>query len=226
MNPLRLLDRVRRRILVHRRVLGASFAGVTVWLVVQAATAPPPHTVPVWTAAHDLPSGTVLTRHDLARTGFAPGSVPAHAIGSVGSVLGRTLATPLGAGDPVTPAHLAGSERLAGYPGRAAVAVRIPDPAVAALLSPGQRVALVASDPQGGQQPERIADDAAVIAGRKPDQPGDARRPAGRVRRTGGAGRRTRLCWREPVSQRRLEPLACEEDARITSARAEKKEHP
>jgi Flp pilus assembly protein CpaB len=106
----------------------------------------------------------VLTRHDLAHTGFAPGSVPAHAIGSVGSVLGRTLATPLGAGDPVTPAHLAGSERLAGYPGRAAVAVRIPDPSVAALLSPGQRVALVASDPQGAQQPERIAEDAVVIA--------------------------------------------------------------
>lgn len=164
MNPLRLLDRVRRRILVHRRVLGASCSGLAVWLVVQAATAPPPETVPVWTAAHDLPSGAVLTRGDLARTGFAPGSVPAHAIGSVGSVLGRTLATPLGAGDPVTPAHLAGSERLAGYPGRAAVAVRIPDAAVAALLSPGQRVALVASDPQGAQQPERIADDAAVIA--------------------------------------------------------------
>jgi Flp pilus assembly protein CpaB len=164
MNPLRLLHRLRRRVLVHRRVLGASCAGVAVWLVVQAATAPPPQTVPVWTAARDLPSGTVLVRDDLARTGFAPGSVPAHAIGPVRSVLGRTLATPLGAGEPVTPAHLAGTEGLAGYPGRAAVAVRIPDPAVAALLTPGQRVSLVASDPQGTQPPVRIVEDAAVVA--------------------------------------------------------------
>ncbi|HEX2892781.1 MAG TPA: SAF domain-containing protein [Marmoricola sp.] len=164
MNPLRLLDRVRRRILVHRRVLGAGCAAAAVWLLVQAATAPPPQTVLVWTAARDLPSGVVLTRDDLARTGFAPGSAPAHAIGSLRLALGRTLATPLGTGEPLTPAHLVGVERLIGYPGRAAVAVRIPDPAVAALLSPGQRVALVASDPQGARPPERIVEDAAVLA--------------------------------------------------------------
>lgn len=164
MNPLRLIDRVRRRILVHRRVLGACCAAVAVWLVVQAATAPPPQTVPVWTAAHNLPSGVVLSRDDLTRTGFTPGSVPAHAISSLRLALGRTLATPLGTGDPITPAHLVGAERLTGDPGRAAVAVRIPDPAVAELLSPGQRVALVASDPQGTRPPERIAEDAAVVA--------------------------------------------------------------
>jgi Flp pilus assembly protein CpaB len=164
MLPLRVLDRVRRRILVHRRLLGAGCAALAVWFVVQAATAPPPRTVPVWTARHDLASGTVLTARDLQRTGFAPGSVPAHAVDSVGSVLGHMLATPLGAGEPVTAAHLVGAEQLRGYPGRAAVAVRIPDPAVAALLSPGQRVALVASDPQGARTPERIAPDAAVLA--------------------------------------------------------------
>jgi Flp pilus assembly protein CpaB len=164
MLPLRVLDQVRRRILVHRRVLGAGCAATAVWLVLQAATAPPPQTVLVWTARHDLVSGTVLTDRDLQRTGFTPGSVPAHALRSPGAVLGRTLATPLGAGEPVTPAHLVGTEPLDGYPGRAAVAVRIPDPAVAALLAPGQRVALVASDPQGVRPPERIAPDAAVLA--------------------------------------------------------------
>ena len=164
MKPLRLLDGIRRRVLVHRRVLGASCAALAVWLVLQASTAPPPATVPVWTAAHDLPSGTVLTAADLHRTGFAPDSVPPSAVGSVRSVLGRTLATPLGAGEPLTPAHLTGRELLAGYPGRAAVAVRIPDADVAALLTPGQRVALVASDPQGAREPERIVEDAAVLA--------------------------------------------------------------
>jgi len=167
MKPLRLLDRVRRRVLVHRRLLGALCAGVAVWLVVAATAGPPPPTVPVWTAARDLPSGTVLGRHDLSRTAYAPDSVPAAAIRSgsdLHRVLGRTLATPLGTGEPLTPAHLAGAERLSGFPGRAAVAVRLPDPGVAALLTPGQRVTLVASDPQGGRPPERLVDDAAVLA--------------------------------------------------------------
>ena len=167
MKPLRLLDRARRRILVHRRVLGALCAGVAVWLVVETTAAPPPATVPVWTAARDLPSGTVLDRHDVARAAYAPGSVPPAAVRSGGemrALIGRTLATPLGVGEPLTPAHLAGAERLAGYPGRVAVAVRLPDPGVAALLTPGQRVAIVASDPQVGLAPERIVDDAAVLA--------------------------------------------------------------
>jgi Flp pilus assembly protein CpaB len=164
MKPLHLVDHLHRRLLVHRRLVGASLAALATWLVVQAATAPPPATVPVWTAGHDLRSGTVLTRADLSRTGFAPGSVPAAAVGSLDGVLGRTLATPLGRGEPLTTAHLTGSAALAGYPGHSAVAVRIPDSDVVALLSPGQRVALVATDPQGGRPPERLVDDAAVLA--------------------------------------------------------------
>jgi pilus assembly protein CpaB len=181
MKPLRVLDDLRRRILVHRRLLGSLFAALAVWLVLQSSTAPPPATQPVWTAAHDLVSGTVLTRDDLARTGFAPGSVPAAAVRSLDAVVGRTLATPLGSGEPITPAHLTGSELLAGYPGRSAVAIRIPDSDVVALLTPGQRVALVASDPQGGVPPERVADDAAVLTVPEPDTDLAAGTLAGRL---------------------------------------------
>src|SRR3954453_811296 len=161
---LRILDDLRRRVLVHRRLLGSAFAAVAVWLVVSAATDPPAGTVPVWTAAHDLPTGTVLSRGDLVRTGYAPGSVPAAAAHTLTGVVGRTVATPLGAGEPLTAAHLAGATALSGYPGRSAVAVRIPDADVVSLLSPGQRVTLVASDPQGGSEPERVVEDAAVLA--------------------------------------------------------------
>lgn len=164
MKPFRVLSDLRRHLLVHRRLVGALLAALATWLVVQAATAPPPGTVPVWTAAADLPSGTVLTRDDLARTGFARDSVPASAVRSPAAVLGRTLAIPLGRGDPITPAHLTGSDALAGFPGRSAVAVRIPDADVAALLTPGQQVALVATDPQGGRPPERLVEDATVLA--------------------------------------------------------------
>lgn len=164
MLPLRLLDDLRRRALVHRRLLGALLAALAVWMVVHSTTAPPPPTTQLWTAERDLPSGTVLARGDLERVGFAPGSEPDGALVSIDAVLGRTLATPLARGEPVTDAHLSGSGRLSGYPGREAVAVRIPDADVVALLTPGQRVALVATDPQGAQTPERIVDDAAVIS--------------------------------------------------------------
>lgn len=181
MKPLRLLDDLRRRVLVHRRLLGALFAGIAVWLGLQAAGAPPAPTVPVWTAARDLPTGTVIGPDDLRRTGFAPGSVPPAAVRSLRPLLGRTLATPLGAGEPVSPAHLVGSDRLAGYPGRSAVAVRIPDPAVAALLTPGQRVDLVASDPQGGRPPDRLVEDAAVLAVPRDDRSGTGGMVTGRL---------------------------------------------
>lgn len=170
MRPLRVLADLRRRVLVHRRALGALLAGLAVWVVVGASTAPPPPTTPVWTAARDLPGGTVLTRNDLTRTGYAPASVPRAAIRSTGAVVGRTLATPLGAGEPVTTRQLVGAEPLADYPGRAAVAVRIPDADVVGLLTPGQHVALVASDPQGARPPERLVDDAVVLSVPRPSR--------------------------------------------------------
>lgn len=168
MLPLRLLDDLRRRTLVHRRPLGAVLAALAVWMVVHATTAPPPPTTPVWTADRDLPSGTVLARDDLRRVGFAPGSEPDDAIDSIEAVVGQALATPLRRGEPVTRTDLSGRGRLAGYPGREAVAVRIPDADVVALLTPGQRVTLIATDPQGAQPPERIVDDAAVLSIPKP----------------------------------------------------------
>lgn len=163
MKPLQLLDDVRRRILLHRRLLGALIAAAAVWSVVQATAAPPPPARDVWVAAHDLRGGTVLVRGDLERAAFAPGTEPDAAIRSPEAVLGRTLATPVGRGEPITTAHLVGADRLAGYPGRAAVAVRIPDPDVAGLLTPGQRVSLVATDPQGTSPPTRVVDDAVVL---------------------------------------------------------------
>src|SRR3954468_3560968 len=110
MKPLRLLDDVRRRVLVHRRLLGSLCAALTVWIVVQAATAPPPAIVPVWTPARALPSGTVLGSDDFTRTGYAPGSVPVGAVRSLTGVGGPTRAPPPGVREPITAADLAGSE--------------------------------------------------------------------------------------------------------------------
>lgn len=142
-----LLRPVRRAVLARRRVLAALLAALAVASGVHAATAAPPSTVPVLVAARDLPSGAVLTVDDLRTVGFAPGSLPS---GAVADPVGRTLAAPLRAGEPLTDVRLVGPALTDGYPGLVAVPVRLPDAGVAALLAVGDEVDLVSADPEGG----------------------------------------------------------------------------
>ncbi len=160
----RILDRLRRRLLIHRRLLAALCLGAAVLLTVSALRPPAPKSVALWTAARALPSGSVLTEADLRRTAFAPGSAPPSGLRDRRTALGRTLAIPLGAGEPLTPAKLLGDGLLTGHPGQAAVPVRIPDGEVVGLLRVGDQVDVIASDPRGARPPERIVTDAAVLA--------------------------------------------------------------
>jgi Flp pilus assembly protein CpaB len=142
------LDRLRRRVLWHRRPLAAVAAAVTAYVAVQAATAPPAPTVPVWTAARDLAGGTVVAADDVVRRPFPAGSVPAHRLRDAGQVVGRTLAAPVGRGSALTTVQVVGNSWLRGRPDLSAVPVRITDASVVPLLHTGDRVDLVAADPQ------------------------------------------------------------------------------
>jgi pilus assembly protein CpaB len=117
----------------------------------------------VWTAARDLPSGTVLDRADLVAMKFAVGTAP-RAAHQLGALLGRTLGTPLGAGEAATVRQMVGTDQLAGYPGRSAIGVRIPDAEAVGLLRAGDRVDLVASDPQHHRPGYPLVQDAIVLA--------------------------------------------------------------
>lgn len=172
--PLTLFEAVRRQVLIRRRSLAGLCAALAVWSAVEVLTTAPPTGVIVVTAAHDLASGTAIGPGDLRRTRFLPDSVPPSAIRRLPQVLGRTLVVPLAEGAPLTEGQLLGRGLLAGYPGRSAIALRIPDQDAAALLDPGDRVDLVATDPQGGSEPERLVQDAAVLA-LPPVDPGAAR---------------------------------------------------
>ena len=97
-------------------------------------------------AARDLPAGQVLGAADLVAVGFAPGSAPAGAV-DVETTTGRTLAAPLRAGEPVTDVRLVGPGLTDGYPGLAAVPVRLPDAGMADLLQAGDRIDLVVGGP-------------------------------------------------------------------------------
>jgi Flp pilus assembly protein CpaB len=155
--------RLRRALLTHRRLLAALAAAATAAIALQAAAAPPPHTAPVLTAAHDLAPGTVLTAADLRRVGFAPGTVPSGVV-DARRALGRTTVGPVREGEPITDARLLGAGLLDGRPGLVAVPVRIGDPGAVGLLRVGDRIDVLAADPQGRSPAQLVATDALVLA--------------------------------------------------------------
>lgn len=138
---------VRRAVLRRRRLIAAGLAGIAVAAGIHAVAGPAPATVPVRVATRDLPAGAELTAADLETVRFAPGSEPA---GLADDPEGQVLAAPLRAGEPVTDVRLVGPALTTGQPGLVAVPVRLPDPGMVALLDVGDRIDLVATDPQDG----------------------------------------------------------------------------
>jgi Flp pilus assembly protein CpaB len=140
--------RVRRAVLRRRRLLAALLTGVAVAAGLSATSSPTPATRLVLVAARDLPAGAVLAAEDLRQVGFRPGTEPSGALTDAAPLAGRLLAGPVGAGEPVTAVRLVGADLAAAQPGRRAVPVRLPDPGMVALLEVGDRVDLVAADPE------------------------------------------------------------------------------
>jgi Flp pilus assembly protein CpaB len=143
----RLTRPVRRAVLRRRRLLAATLVGIAVATGINAAAAPPPPRFPLLVAARDLPAGIVLASDDLTEAAFAPDLVPDDV---AAAPVGRVLAAPLRRGEAVTDVRLVGPGLAAGYPDVTAVPVRLPDPAMVDLLRVGDRVDLLATDPQGG----------------------------------------------------------------------------
>ncbi|MEU7815513.1 SAF domain-containing protein [Pseudonocardia sp. NPDC049154] len=150
----------RRAVLVRR-----CLAGVLVAVAAVLALSPGgDSTTEVVVAARDLAPGSVVAAADLTLATWPAELVPAGAVG-VAAAEGRVLAGALRAGEPLTDLRLAGATLAAaatGLPDAAAVPVRLADPDVAALLTPGVRVDVVAAAPEGGE-PAVLADSAVVL---------------------------------------------------------------
>src|SRR6478752_7345068 len=156
----RALRPVRRAVLRRRRLLAAALTAVAVAGGIHATAAPPPARVAVPVAAHDLPAGVVLSAGDLTESEFAPGSVPD---GVAADAAGRILAAPLRRGEPVTNVRLVGRALTDGHPDLIALPVRLPDAGMVDLLRAGDRVDLLAADPQGSGA-RTVATDVLVLA--------------------------------------------------------------
>ncbi len=174
----RLRRSLRRTVLARRRSLAAACAGVAVLAAVQAARPQPPPTVPVRVASHDLASGTILSADDLVTRRYPAAVAPP---GSVPRAVGRTLAAPVRAGEPVTDVRLVAPSLVSGYPGRVALPVRVADADAVALLRVGDRISLVAADPRRGTA-SYVAIDVPVLALPIPDaDPSESAGPSGRL---------------------------------------------
>lgn len=156
--------RARRWVLLHRRGLAGLLAAAATLVGVRVVQAPPPATVPVLTAAHDLAAGQVLRDSDLRATAFTPGSVPQGVVSDPSRLVGRTVAAPLGAGEPLTDLRTLGAPLVSRYPGRVAAPVRLADSDVVDLLRVGDAVDLVAADPQGDAPATVLSSGARVLA--------------------------------------------------------------
>ena len=167
----------RRRVLAHRRLIAFVCAAAAVLLGVQATRPPPPPSDIVLVAARDLPSGTVLGADDLTEAAYAAGTAPTSLDPRP---FGRTLAAPLRRGEPVTDLRLVSPALTDGYPGLAAYPVRIPDAGAVGLLRVGDRIDVLATDPESGEATTVLVD-APVLALPSPDSGAAAEGLAGRL---------------------------------------------
>jgi pilus assembly protein CpaB len=162
-----------------RQVAAVGLLGVALVLSLRPAPSPAGDarapTVPLVVAAGDLPAGTVLTEADLAVARLPPDVSPEGAAAESDALLGRVLAAPVRAGEPLTDVRLVGTGVTALLPpGQVAAPVRLADLAVAALVRSGDRVDVLATV-EGSTTAEVVAEGALVVAasgGPTGDDPG------------------------------------------------------
>ena len=166
--------RWRRLLRRHRRALTAVLAGCFVASALRALEPPAAAATAVIVAARDLPGGVRVRTGDLVLRGYPAKAVPDEALPAtaLGATVGRTLAAPVRRGEPLTDVRLVGPRLVdsLGH-GQVATPVRIADPAVPALLRPGDRVDVLAApaDPATGGATTTVAANVRVMAVPQPD---------------------------------------------------------
>lgn len=136
---------MRRAVLRRRRLIAAlCVAGATI-VGLRSVAPPPPETVELLVASRDLPAGATIVDGDLRATRVPEGAVPSAV---VDAPVGATLAAPLREGEAVTDVRLVGPQLVEAAPGTTAVPVRFSDAGQAGLLEVGDRVDVLATDPQ------------------------------------------------------------------------------
>lgn len=153
------------RTMALRRVAAVGLVVLAGVFALRPAGAREANTAGVVVVTRDLPPGTTLSADDVAFRSLPGGVVPAGALTRASEAVGRVLAGPVRAGEPLTDVRLVGPADTAlttGEPNAATVPVRLADPDVADLLRPGIRVDVVTLDPDRQSDPV-LAENATVV---------------------------------------------------------------
>lgn len=156
------MDRIRAALFDHRRPLAAILATLAVLAGLQSLQ-PSDAGSPVVVAARDLRSGHVITASDLDVVDFPATARPSNVLSRADAV-GRRVAGPVRAGEPMTDRRVIEPRDLSGHGDDAVLTmVRLDDPSVVAGLRVGDRVDVVASVVDA-ETPTRVVARGATIA--------------------------------------------------------------
>lgn len=144
--PPRVRRRARAELWRRRHVVAALLVGLATTLVVHRLSPTPEPRDPVVVASTALPAGTTLTADHLRTVRLPSAVTPEGAPGAPDAVVGRTLAVPVTTGTVLGDTLLV-DDTSTGPPGTVVAAVRLAEPALLSVLTPGTRVDLLAATP-------------------------------------------------------------------------------
>lgn len=148
----------------HRVLLSAGLAALAVAVGIGAVTPAAAAQVGVLAAAHDLPSGAVLTETDLVVLELPAGTAPAGVLVDPQAAVDRVVAGPVRQGEPLTDVRLVGASLIRSGSNLVAAPLRVADPATGALVRAGDRVDVLAAAPEGAPFARRVAEALEVLA--------------------------------------------------------------
>jgi len=158
------MERLDRLVFTHRRLLAAVCAGLAMLFLV-AALGSERSTRGVVVVTTDLSAGTVLTDEHVEVRDLDASGVPDGALDDTAAAIGLPLAGPVRSGEVVTDRRVVDARDLDGFgvDDPSLATVRVADPSVLTGLRVGDRVDVIALDPQGDAPPE-VVTSAAVVA--------------------------------------------------------------
>ena len=136
---------------------------------VSAAAPEGPAMISVVKARSQLPAGTVLSTSDLVRDRAAASDVPDGVLTDPLALVGKILAAPVAENQMMTP--LATTDPRTSVPqGHVIAPLRLADPALVALVRPGDLVDVIAADARAGQAAVVAAGARVVTVPQVPDE--------------------------------------------------------
>ena len=156
------MDRIHRFVFEHRRTLAALLAGLAV-LTALSALRQQPDGAAVLVTSRDLRSGHVLTASDVRTTTVPPAALPSHGLVR-GDAIGRRVAGPMREGEAITDYRVLQDDALSGYADDAVLTtIRVDRADGVTGLHVGDRVDVVAVDPDGESKAEVVARSVEVV---------------------------------------------------------------